>query len=266
MNTHDDRPKKRFGQNFLHDPSIIQRIIDVINPKPSDNIIEIGPGKGALTKPLLNNVKQLHVIEIDRQLANNLAEALGHPKHLFIHQADALNLDFSKFNLKQLRIVGNLPYNISTPLLFHLLEFSSYIEDMIFMLQKEVVERICAKPGNKQYGRLTIMLQLHFDVEQLFIIKPGAFKPAPKIDSAIVRLMPLTSPRYPILNVECFSAIVKAAFSQRRKTIRNALKNYLDEERINDAGIAPEKRPETLSISDYVKLANLYHQLKNRQL
>lgn len=261
MSVDNHRARKRFGQNFLHDPAVIQRIIAVINPQKQDHIIEIGPGKGALTKPLLANVNQLDIIEIDRDLVNSLPANLGFPEHLKIHQADALKFDFSSFNHTDLRIIGNLPYNISTPLLFHLLSHSSYIHDMVFMLQKEVVDRICATPGNKSYGRLSIMLQYFCDVESLFTIKPGSFNPSPKVDSAIVRLMP-RNPEYTLTDHEAFSFIVKAAFSQRRKTIRNTLKNILNESQLIEIGIAPEIRAENLAVKDFVELANYYHHLK----
>jgi 16S rRNA (adenine1518-N6/adenine1519-N6)-dimethyltransferase len=262
MKSDNHRARKRFGQNFLHDPAIIQRIIDVIKPLKPDHLVEIGPGKGALTKPILERVDKLDVIEIDKDLVSALKTNLDNNKRLIIHEADALKLDFSLFNHTDLRIVGNLPYNISTPLLFHLLTYRNQIKDMIFMLQKEVVDRICAESGNKQYGRLSIMLQYYCDVESLFIIKPGAFTPSPKVDSAIVRIIPLPRPRYELSDHECLKVIVREAFSQRRKTIRNALKRYLDETDIKELGIAPEIRAENLQIIDFVKLANRYHQLK----
>ncbi len=262
--THPDkhRARKRFGQNFLHDPAVIQRIVDVINPQRHDHIVEIGPGKGALTELILERVDKLDVIEIDRDLVSALTTTINNDKRLIIHEADALKLDFSQFNQSDLRIVGNLPYNISTPLLFHLLAYKDCIKDMLFMLQKEVVNRICAEPGNKQYGRLTIMLQTYCDVKSLFIIKPGAFSPSPKVDSAIVRLTPLSKPRFELSDHESLKVIVREAFSQRRKTIRNALKKLITETEIEKLSIAPEIRAENLQISDFVKLANRYHQLK----
>lgn len=260
------RARKRFGQNFLHDPAIIQRIVDVINPQIDDNILEIGPGKGALTKLILERVNKLNVIEIDRDLVNVLEMSIGKDKRLKIHQADVLKINLTQFEQKDWRIVGNLPYNISTPLLFHLLTYRDCIKDMLFMLQKEVVDRICAKPGNKQYGRLSIMLQYYCDVESLFVIKPGAFNPSPKVDSAIVKLTPLTKPRYELTSESSLELIVREAFSQRRKTIRNGLKKYIDESDILKLGIAPEIRAENLAVADFVKLANHYHQLKINSL
>lgn len=262
MNADTHRARKRFGQNFLHDPAIIQRIVDTINPQAEDHLLEIGPGKGALTKQLLERVNQLNVIEIDRDLVNHLESELNYAKQLKVHQADALKFDFSSFGFLDLRIIGNLPYNISTPLLFHLLTYSNCIQDMVFMLQKEVVDRICAKHGTKQYGRLSVMLQYYCDVEALFTVKPGAFNPSPKVDSAIVRLRPLNTPQYELLEQESLSIIVREAFAQRRKTIRNALKNLLPESELQKVGIAPEMRAENLSVSEFVALANHYHQLK----
>lgn len=261
---HSDKhhARKRFGQNFLHDPVIIQRIVDVINPQEQDHIVEIGPGKGALTELILQRVGKLDVIEIDRDLVKTLTASIGNDKRLNIHEADALKLDLSQFSHTNLRIVGNLPYNISTPLLFHLLTYKDCIKDMLFMLQKEVVNRICAEPGSKQYGRLTIMLQCYCDVESLFTIKPGAFSPSPKVDSAIVKLTPLAKPRYELSDHECLKVIVREAFSQRRKTIRNALKKVMTDTDIKELGIAPEIRAENLEIADFVRLANHYHQLK----
>ena len=260
-------PRKRFGQNFLHDPLIIQRIIDSINPQYEDHIIEIGPGMGALTRPLLEKVSHLDVIEIDRDLASGLKEKLGKNQNkITIHQQDAMKTDFSNFGFLKLRVIGNLPYNISTPLLFHLLKFSNLIHDMIFMLQKEVVDRICAESGSKQYGRLSVMLQCYCSVQRLFTVKPGSFIPPPKVDSAIVKLTPYKEPKYELINPESFSTIVRDAFSQRRKTIRNALKNYLSDEDFQVLKIAPEIRAEKLEIENFVSIANLYDQCKNKTL
>jgi 16S rRNA (adenine1518-N6/adenine1519-N6)-dimethyltransferase len=261
-NSAQHQARKRFGQNFLHDPAIIQRIVDVINPSNDDHIIEIGPGKGAITKLLLDRVNHLHVIEIDRDLVQILTSEFKNNNHIMIHEADALKLDISQFSQSELRVIGNLPYNISTPLLFHLLSYRQCIKDMIFMLQKEVVERICATPGSKQYGRLSIMLQLYCDVESLFTIKPGAFNPSPKVDSAIVKLKPLEKIRFQLTDHDSLVTIVRESFSQRRKTLRNSLKNYISESDIKELGIDSEIRAENLELSDFVKLANRYHQLK----
>jgi 16S rRNA (adenine1518-N6/adenine1519-N6)-dimethyltransferase len=265
MNPDSHQARKRFGQNFLHDPAIIQRIVDSINPQKSDHVIEIGPGKGAITEQLLQRLERLNVIEIDRDLIQLLTTHFE-DKSLIIHEGDALKFNFSQFNQKDLRIVGNLPYNVSTPLLFHLLSYKDCIKDMLFMLQKEVVDRICAKPGSKQYGRLSIMLQLYCDAESLFTIKPGAFTPSPKVDSAIVKLTPLKHPRYEIDDHDTFALIVRESFSQRRKTLRNNLKKYLSESDIQKIGIAPEIRAENLEIFDFAKLANTYQQFKINNL
>lgn len=265
MNLDQHRARKRFGQNFLHDQAIIQRIVDTFKPEKDDHVIEIGPGKGAITTLLLDRIQQLDVIEIDKDLVAALKTNFLND-NLTIHEADALQIDFENFNNSGLRIIGNLPYNISTPILFHLLTFKHCIKDMMFMLQKEVVDRICASSGNKQYGRLSVILQYYFEVDSLFVIKPGAFTPSPKVDSAIVRLKPITNPQSKLLDDESFKVIVREAFSQRRKTIRNSLRNLLDEKMIQEVGIAPENRAEKLSVSDFVRLANYYHHIKINSL
>jgi 16S rRNA (adenine1518-N6/adenine1519-N6)-dimethyltransferase len=260
------RARKRFGQNFLHDPGIIQQIIYAINPKNGENLVEIGPGQGALTLALLPLVKQLHAIELDRDLLEPLAEQSRPLGELILHNQDVLKFDFSKL-IKEgqpLRVVGNLPYNISTPILFHLLEYAGAITDMHFMLQKEVVERMAAHPGTKTYGRLSIMLQAKADVTPLFTIGPGAFKPAPKVDSALVRLQPANPPQYSIENWRRFSEIVSQAFSQRRKTLRNSLRKAVSAELIEAAGIAPKSRAEQLSVADFARLANLAENTNNQ--
>ncbi|MES9941181.1 MAG: 16S rRNA (adenine(1518)-N(6)/adenine(1519)-N(6))-dimethyltransferase RsmA [Candidatus Thiodiazotropha sp. 6PLUC2] len=256
------RARKRFGQNFLHDPGIIQRIVQSINPKPSDNLVEIGPGQGAITTELLPLVNQMYAIELDRDLVEPLAQQCASLGELLIHNTDALKFDFSSLAEAQrpLRVVGNLPYNISTPLLFHLLDYSPYIKDMHFMLQKEVVDRMGADPGSKSYGRLSVMLQARAEVTPLFNIGPGAFNPPPKVDSAFVRLNPYDVSPYHIDNWEEFSLVVREAFSQRRKTLRNCLKKSLSAEAIESAGIDPGARAETLSIEDF---ATLTGQLKH---
>jgi len=253
------KARKRFGQNFLHDQGIIQQIIHGINPQAGENIVEIGPGKGALTASLLDAAGKLNVIELDRDLIPILQNNLGNSENLHIHNVDALKYDFSQLSNKEnsLRIVGNLPYNISTPLLFHLLTFAYTIKDMHFMLQKEVVERITAKPNSKTYGRLGVMLQYYCFTEKLFTVKPGAFSPAPKVDSAIVRLIPYQEPPVKVDNHEVFASIVSQCFSQRRKTLRNNLKNILNEDEINSLDIAPTARAETLTIEQFASLANL---------
>jgi 16S rRNA (adenine1518-N6/adenine1519-N6)-dimethyltransferase len=253
------RARKRFGQNFLHDPTVIQRIIQTINPKPGQRLVEIGPGKGAITLPLLQACEHLEVIELDRDLVQPLAVKAAPVGELIIHQQDALRFDFSSLvQAEKIRVVGNLPYNISTPLLFHLIEQSDYIQDMHFMLQKEVVERMAAGPGSGDYGRLSVMIQYHCKVEPLFRIGPGAFKPAPRVDSAFVRLTPWLEPPVYVRNVTSLSTLVRQAFSQRRKTLRNTLKGLLTEQAIRETGTDPSARPETISLEQYAALANLY--------
>ncbi len=250
------RPRKRFGQNFLHDPGVIERIVRHINPRPDQHLVEIGPGQGALTRPLLAAAGRLEVVELDRDLIPGL-RALG--PGLRIHQTDALRFDFRSLQAStddKLRIVGNLPYNISTPLLFHLIGQLEAIADMHFMLQKEVVERLAATPGNKNYGRLGVMAQYHCRVEKLFTVGPGAFRPPPKVDSAIVRLVPHPSPPVQVADYRRFAALVNRCFGQRRKTLRRVLKGWLDENQIQQAGIDPGLRPENLSLADFARLSN----------
>jgi 16S rRNA (adenine1518-N6/adenine1519-N6)-dimethyltransferase len=253
------RAKKRFGQNFLVDESIIQRIIDSINPQIDDTIIEIGPGLGAITKPLLQHVKALNVIELDKDVIPKLiynCKPFGTP---VIHEMDVLKFDFSKFhqhsnNQKPLRIVGNLPYNISTPVLFLLLKNRSIIQDMHFMLQKEVVDRISAQPGNRVYGRLSVMIQTYFKVTPLFLVPSHAFSPAPKVESAILRLTPDEQFSALVKDHASYSGMVRQAFSQRRKTLRNTLKNLCTQKQILAANIDPGQRAEELSVEDYLRL------------
>jgi len=251
-------PRKRFGQNFLHDPAVIQRIVEAIHPRPGEAMVEIGPGEGALTRELLPRLGALDVVELDRDLIPRLQSACAGPGELRIHQADALKFDFCSLvePPAKLRVVGNLPYNISTPLLFHLLDQSHCIEDMHFMLQKEVVERMAAPPGNKTYGRLSVMVQVRCRVTPLFTIGPGAFQPRPKVDSMLVRLEPYTAPVVPIEDFEVFSHVVNQAFSHRRKTLRNALRSLLTEAQIVVLGIDPALRPERLDIAQFARLAN----------
>lgn len=256
------KPRKRFGQNFLHDASVIQRIISVIQPVAGQPVVEIGPGEGALTQELLPIVGHLDVVELDRDLIPHLQKTLGDKGELIIHQADALKFDFSSLSpgKHQLRVVGNLPYNISTPLLFHLLDMSEYIKDMHFMLQKEVVERITAVPGTKSYGRLSVMMNFYCQSELLFLVKPDSFRPPPKVDSAIVRLIPHNQPPV-VVDPEQLSALVSRAFAQRRKTLRNNLKGILDAESIQALGIDPGIRPEQLCLEDFARLTRAANSL-----
>jgi 16S rRNA (adenine1518-N6/adenine1519-N6)-dimethyltransferase len=251
------RPRKRFGQHFLHDPGVLARIVAAINPQPGDRLVEIGPGLGALTLPLLARSGALDAVELDRDVIPKLAaRAAGHGR-LTIHEADALNFDFGAFagDGPRLRLCGNLPYNISTPLLFHLLAVPSAIRDMHFMLQKEVVVRMAARPGGKEYGRLTVMLAADCAVERLFDVGPGAFRPPPRVDSAVVRLVPHAAPPFPIADRQRFAAVVAAAFGQRRKTLRNALAGVVGPAGFEAAGIDPGRRAETLAPAEFAKLA-----------
>ena len=250
-------PRKRFGQNFLHDPAVIGRIVQAIDPRPGDTVVEIGPGKGAITLPLLQAAGKLDVVELDRDLVGPLAEKCRDIGTLAIHNSDALSFDFCKLSAGgMLRIVGNLPYNISTPLLFFLLEQHACIQDMHFMLQKEVVERMAAQPGSGSYGRLSVMLQYRCKVMPLFNIGPGAFNPPPKVESAFVRLLPYARPPVTVDDEAVFSELVRQAFSQRRKTLRNTLRTLLDVDEIITAGVDPAARAEMLGLAEFAGLAN----------
>ncbi|MDP9066222.1 MAG: 16S rRNA (adenine(1518)-N(6)/adenine(1519)-N(6))-dimethyltransferase RsmA [Pseudomonadota bacterium] len=251
--------RKRFGQHFLHDAGIVRRIVDAIAPQPGERLVEVGPGRGALTWTLLARAKRLEVIEIDRDLAGQLA-ADPRAAHLRIHVENVLDTDFIglRGSGAPLRIVGNLPYNISTPLLFRLLQQRSAIGDMHFMLQKEVVQRMSAQPGGKEYGRLTVMLAAYAQVEALFDVGPGAFQPRPKVWSAIVRLRPAPDPRFEIGAEGDLRTVVTAAFSQRRKTLRNSLKDLLSAGELEACGIDAGLRPETLFPAQFGLLAARY--------
>ncbi len=254
MNRH--RPRKRFGQHFLHDANVIDRLVGAIAPRPDDHLVEIGPGEGVLTAPVLEKAGALTVIELDRDLASTLLERLGRPAGLDVIQADVLKVDLVELAAgRPLRIIGNLPYNISTPILFHLFDSRADIVDMHFMLQKEVVDRMVAGPGSRQYGRLSVMAAFHCDMTRLFNVPPGAFRPPPKVDSAIVRLLPkpLTDEDRALL--PAFAEVTRRAFGQRRKTLRNSLKGLLDAEAIEAAGIDPGARAETLSVEEFRRLA-----------
>ncbi|MCP4126731.1 MAG: 16S rRNA (adenine(1518)-N(6)/adenine(1519)-N(6))-dimethyltransferase RsmA [Gammaproteobacteria bacterium] len=252
------RARKRFGQNFLHDPGIIQRIVNSIAPKPEQHLVEIGPGQGAITRELLRATGNMDAVELDRDLITPLAEMCAPLGDLRIHNADVLKFDLCSLVAPgaQLRVVGNLPYNISTPILFHLLERANCIRDMHFMLQKEVVLRMGASPGNKQYGRLSVMLQAQCQVTPLFEIGPSAFKPAPKVDSAFVRLEPYATPQVQIEDQGYFSRMVSQAFSQRRKTLRNSLRKLVHTETMEELGINPGLRAEQLDVATFARLAN----------
>jgi 16S rRNA (adenine1518-N6/adenine1519-N6)-dimethyltransferase len=248
------RHKKALGQHFLHDPGYLARIVAAIRPEPDDLMVEIGPGLGALTRPLLERLKHLHVVEFDRDLVPRLRAEFP-AERLTVHEADALKFDFATLGDK-LRVVGNLPYNISSPILFHLADYAGQVRDMHFMLQKEVVDRMAAAPDTPDYGRLSVMLQARFRVMKLFNVPPGAFNPPPKVDSAVVRLAPLAAEAVPYRDAARFAEIVARAFGQRRKTLRNTLKGLVDAEVMSALDIDPQRRGETLSVEEFARLAN----------
>ena len=246
--------KKKFGQNFLKDAAIIHSIIQSINPLPNDLLIEIGPGLGALTKPLLEKTNRLLAIELDRDIVSWMENEYS-KKNITIFNEDVLNFNFNQFDQK-IRVVGNLPYNISTPILFKCIDNILNIKDLHFMLQKEVVDRMVAIPSSPEYGRLSVMLQYYFAMEHLVDVPKESFEPEPKVESSFVRLIPYE--QYPFIanNIEQFARIVKEAFSQRRKTIRNTLKSFISENDFEKIGINPQLRAENLSVSDFVKISN----------
>lgn len=249
------RARKRFGQNFLANPSVVQRIVDAIAPRPGQVIVEIGPGQAALTGPLADSGAELHLLEIDRDLAAALRRQFDGRANVRLHLGDALQADLAELcGGRPFRLVGNLPYNISTPLLFHALQWSGLITDMHFMLQQEVVERMAASPGGKARGRLSVMCQYHCEVTPLFTVPPEAFRPAPKVNSALVRLVPHPHPPVQIRDLARFQQLIAQAFSMRRKTLRNSLRALLTAEQIAAAGIDPGQRPETLTLRQFAAL------------
>lgn len=262
------KARKRFGQNFLVDHGIINNIVRSVHPLKTDQIVEIGPGKGAITELLASECDNLSVIELDRDLVPWLKVKFEKHPNFQLFQADALKFDFAQLiNAgKPLRIVGNLPYNISTPLIFHLLSYADKVQDMHFMLQKEVVKRMAAEPGTGAYGRLGIMVQYYCAVENLFEVPPTSFDPPPKVDSAIVRLMPYKKLPYVANNVKTLESLVNVAFQQRRKTLRNALKSLLEPEQLEGLPVDLSLRPENISLEDYVKLSNILCDLGNVQM
>lgn len=253
-------PRKRFGQNFLVDSQIIAEIIQAIRPSRGDRLVEIGPGLGALTRPLLQTLDHLETIEVDRDIVEQLRREFNEDK-LIIHSADALKFDFSQLG-SSLRIIGNLPYNISTPLLFHLNQFCAHILDMHFMLQKEVVERMVAIPSTADYGRLSVMLQNRFEMEPVLTVPAESFHPAPKVQSAVVRMLPLRQPVVSIDQESLFAAVVSAAFSQRRKTLRNTLRDYLKPADYDNLGLDSGLRAENLSVEQFAAIANYLKGMK----
>lgn len=261
-NNSGHKARKRFGQNFLQDQGIIRRIIRGVSPRPSDHMVEIGPGLGALTEVILDEAGALDAIELDRDLIPILRTKFFNYEDKFrIFEADAMKFDFSSLQQDErpLRIIGNLPYNISTQLIFHLLQHTTCVQDMHFMLQKEVVDRLAAKPGDKLYGRLGIMAQYYCEIEPLFIVPPEAFYPIPKVDSAIVRLMPYQKKPHTALCLSTLERIVKTSFGMRRKTLRNNLKGVIEAEQLQNLDIDPTRRPETLSLPDFISIADFVY-------
>ena len=250
-------PKKSLGQHFLTDRSYIERIVLAVDPGPGDRLVEIGPGQGAITMPLLRRHGELTAIEFDRDLITPLMEAAEGVGQLTIIHKDVLSVDFGKLaGDDRLRLVGNLPYNLSSPILFHALEHADAIRDMVFMLQKEVVDRMAAGPGSKVYGRLSVMLQAYCTVTPLFVVPPGAFRPPPKVDSAVVRMVPRPAAEIGVTDPQRFTDVVRAAFGQRRKTLRNALSGLCDGAAIEAAGISPDARAEQVEVAAFIRLAN----------
>jgi 16S rRNA (adenine1518-N6/adenine1519-N6)-dimethyltransferase len=252
------RARKRFGQHFLQDNNVVTRIVAAINPQADDHIVEIGPGLGVLTEALLSCVPAMDAVELDRDIIPLLVKRCEKLGSLTLHEADALRFDFKTLaeDKRPLRIVGNLPYNISTPLMFHLIESSQVVRDMHFMLQKEVVNRLAAKPGNKDYGRLSVMMQFRCQVDSLFDVPPESFDPPPKVNSAVVRLVPHSKPPANVSDTKILEKVVTQAFSQRRKTLRNTLKPLMSAEKIEALGIDPVRRAETLSLAEFAVLTN----------
>ena len=264
MNTGFTEPaKKHLGQNFLHEKGVIEKIVQAIDPRPGDVLVEIGPGQGALTFPLLRKHGEVTAIEFDRDLHAPLQAAAREHGQLHLIEGDVLGVDFGALAarrgdaLGQIRLVGNLPYNLSSPILFHALDHAAAIRDMHFMLQKDVVERMAAGPGSKVYGRLSVMLQAYCTVTPLFVVPPGAFRPAPKVDSAVVRLVPKAAERIQVRDRAVFANVVRAAFGQRRKTLRNALNGVADGAAIEAAGLRADARAEQVEVAGFVRLANL---------
>ncbi len=256
--TDQHRPRKRFGQHFLKDFTIVERIVTAIDPHHDDHLVEIGPGLGVLTEKLLPLVAKLDAVELDRDLIPKLQATYLPLGNFAIHSADALRFDFCALaaNNEKLRIVGNLPYNISTPLIFHLIEQVHCIQDMHFMLQKEVVDRLAAKPNSSDYGKLSVMIQYHCAVHSLFNVPPDAFTPPPKVDSSIVRLVPHSTPPVQIRDFAVFEKLVSSAFAQRRKTLRNNLKDWFSNDQWQAVGIDPQRRAETLSLEEFARLSH----------
>ena len=254
-------PRKSLGQNFLQDPNIINKIVAGLGVNDKDIVVEIGPGRGALTELIIPQAGHTHLIEFDRDLVLHWQTQADSLENLSVHGCDVLKFDLNeiiKTTDRKLKIIGNLPYNISSPVLFHLMHYADHIEHQVVMLQKEVVERMAAEPGSKQFGRLSVMLQQRYQIENLFKVPPAAFFPPPKVDSAIARLTPLVNIDCPVSSQSDFEKVVKQAFSMRRKTLRNTLKGLLDSEQIESLDISPSARAETLQVGQFAALSNLY--------
>lgn len=250
--------KTRLGQHFLIDQQIIERIVSEINPQQQQTMVEIGPGKGALTIPLLKKLDTLHVVEIDRQLAQALSNKYMHEKNLIVHSVDAIKYDLNEIGTNKIRIVGNLPYNISTALILHLLNYHHLLDDMLFMLQEEIVDRICAAPGRRAYGYLSVIIRTHCYTEKLFAVAPDVFSPPPKVKSAVVKFKLHDDILQQIYDYPCFVKIIKKSFSQKRKTLKNCLQGLLDEGQLLALGISSKARAEELSVDHFIQLANMY--------
>ena len=261
------RARKRFGQNFLHDPQVIDRIVKAIAPKPDELLVEIGPGLGALTEPVAELAGHLTVVELDRDLAERLQQHPTLADKLTIHQADAMKFNFSSLlkDGKKLKVFGNLPYNVSTPLLFHLFSYADQIQNMHFMLQKEVVQRMTASHGSKAYGRLSVMTQYYCQAMPVVEVGPGAFKPAPKVDSAVVRLIPKALSERADVPAEVLNRVCLEAFNQRRKTIRNCFSNFATAEQLEALQLTPTLRPEQLSVEQFITVAKWLHQQETQK-
>lgn len=261
------RARKRFGQNFLHDPQVIGRIVKAIAPKPDELLVEIGPGLGALTEPVAELAGHLTVVELDRDLAERLQQHPTLADKLTIHQADAMKFNFSSLlkDGKKLKVFGNLPYNVSTPLLFHLFSYADQIQNMHFMLQKEVVQRMTASHGSKAYGRLSVMTQYYCQAMPVVEVGPGAFKPAPKVDSAVVRLIPKAISERADVPAEVLNRVCLEAFNQRRKTIRNCFSNFATAEQLEALQLTPTLRPEQLSVEQFITVAKWLHQQETQK-
>jgi 16S rRNA (adenine1518-N6/adenine1519-N6)-dimethyltransferase len=256
--------RKRFGQHFLTDTALVEKMVRAIAPTDEQIVVEIGPGQGALTLPLLDRIQHLQVVELDRDLITQLERRIANQR-ITIHSADALKFDFSSLakNGQRVRVVGNLPYNISTPLMFHLLDQVDVIEDMCFMLQKEVVDRLVAAPGTSDWGRLSVMIQYYCQNDYLFFVPPSAFSPPPKVDSAVVRLTPYRQLPHPADDIGILRQVVAQAFTQRRKVISNGLKSFLSSEQIAAAGVDPGLRPDSIGLAGFVSLANQVSRLSS---